>query len=157
MLAAAQPLPPTPPPSPPMPAKAVHALKGVKPPAVPPENAVAALVEAATFACVRFVQRDPAEWQKLGALLEELPSPHSATSDGVGAALAGLRKDLAYVLRRPNSDKAAKLTALPSRAEFEEKRKGLCASLEAAAELWTPPTRRKNAGASALPVLRQCL
>ena len=172
MVQAAMPLPTLPPPPPPqvgVPARALAAPTAE-------ESAVKALVAAVRFACLRFVQRPHSDggpqWQRLSGLLELIAprasdaypihsAPSAAPTHALDARLGKLRTEMAGFLRRPRGEPATQAAVVPSLDDYEARRKLLSTALGAAAERWTPPTRCRRGGDSALPppltLLRQVM
>jgi len=171
MVQAATPLPPLPP-SPPrvgVPARALAAPTAE-------ESALKALVAAVRFACLRFVQRPHSDggpqWQRLSGLLELIaprasescpihPVPSVAPTHALDARLGKLRAEMSGFLRRPRGEPATQAAVVPYLDDYEARRKLLSAALGAAAQRWTPPTRCRGGGDSALPppltMLRQLM
>ena len=165
MVQAATPLPPLPPPPPHVgvPARALATPTAE-------EGAVKALVAAARFACLQFVQRHHSDggpqWQRLSELLKLVsppasesravgacvhPVPSAAASYALDARLGKLRAEMVVFLRRPRGEPATQAAVVPHLDDYEARRKLLIAALGAAAERWTPPTRCRGSGGSALP------
>ena len=130
------------------------------------EDAVAALVAAARFACLRFVQRAHSDggpqWQRMSSLLELIapraspshpihPAPSAEPTRALDARLGELRAEMSGFLRRPRGEPATQAAEVPSLDDHEERCKLLSDALGDAAELWTPPTRCRRGGDSALP------
>lgn len=161
MVQAATPLPPLPPAAPLLPAQVARRFRVPARAFAAPTTeacAVEALVAAARFACLRFVQRRPvdggSQWLRLSGLLELIAPPASASAGPthtLGAKLGDVRTELVGILRRPRGEFATQAGAVPRLDDYEARRKELGAALGAAAERWTPPTRCRGGDDSALP------